>query len=398
MFVLLIFVLGAVTIIMQKFKCNPNFNKRIKIKKADITALKVDAITNAANESLLGGGGVDGAIHRAAGHELLRECRTLNGCKTGEAKITKGYKLPARHVIHTVGPIGEQPEKLQSCYYNSLELARRNNLSSIAFPCISTGVYGYPNEHAARVALGTVRQWMEENGTNLNLKIIFCLFLEIDKYHYGQLVDVYFPGFSAKSVKSKPELDSHAGSDKIQDNNVQESNSSRERPSQDGVDAINRAGAVSSSPAGGNEKTKEAVTDLDDDKKEKKNSEKVVTEQQEEVDTLTEDKSKTKEEQKDVEALGSKDLKEYETKDEDKRPSKAAKEHGSKDAEKHPVKEKRKSQDVDQSRMEGADETEPDDKPTDSESCAHSENGTSFKKQEKGVDVDTYKQIPSEFV
>ncbi len=164
---------------------------KISLLRGDITELEVDAIVNAANKTLLGGGGVDGAIHRAAGKKLLEECRQLNGCETGDAKITKGYQLPAQFVIHTVGPVYNggkynEAEELASCYQRSLEIAVDNNIESVAFPNISTGVYGYPKAEAAQIAIQTVKAFLE---THSQLQeVIFCVFDDENYRLYDGLI------------------------------------------------------------------------------------------------------------------------------------------------------------------------------------------------------------------
>lgn len=166
-------------------------DKRIQIALDDITKLKVDAIVNAANSTLLGGGGVDGAIHRAAGSKLLEECRNLNGCNTGEAKITKGYNLPAKFVIHTVGPVWHggnknEDELLANCYRNSLKVAKQNDIKTIAFPAISTGIYGFPSERAAKIAVNTVKGILKKDHSIAS--VIFVCFDKQTYIHYKNLL------------------------------------------------------------------------------------------------------------------------------------------------------------------------------------------------------------------
>jgi O-acetyl-ADP-ribose deacetylase (regulator of RNase III) len=163
---------------------------KITLIKDDITTLNVDSIVNAANSSLRGGGGVDGAIHRKAGPELLNECINLGGCKTGFAKITKGYNLKAKYIIHTVGPVfqdgkSNEDELLASCYLNSLKLAEDNNCKTIAFPCVSTGVYGFPSERAANIVVEILQKFESEKIE----EIILCCFMENDFDIYNNLLD-----------------------------------------------------------------------------------------------------------------------------------------------------------------------------------------------------------------
>ena len=169
---------------------SPTLRDRMEVVVGDITTLNVDAIVNAANEALMVGGGVCGAIHRAAGPELQRECSAVGHCPTGETRITKGYRLSAKHVIHAVGPVyedGKQGEAglLASAYQSSLALCEKHGLQSVAFPAISTGIYGYPKEEAATVAFSAVREWLEKHAAPN--KVIFCCFMEDDAERYRKL-------------------------------------------------------------------------------------------------------------------------------------------------------------------------------------------------------------------
>ncbi|XP_068931541.1 ADP-ribose glycohydrolase MACROD2 isoform X1 [Petaurus breviceps papuanus] len=206
-----------------------SLSEKVSLYRGDITLLEIDAIVNAANSSLLGGGGVDGCIHRAAGPCLVAECRNLSGCETGQAKITCGYDLPAKYVIHTVGPIARghindsHKEDLANCYKSSLKLAKENNIRSIAFPCISTGIYGFPNEPAAIIALTTIKEWLNRNHHEMD-RIIFCVFLEVDFKIFKKKMSEYFPieGLEAKGLSPPPKKSKAKKSESVKESNEDE--------------------------------------------------------------------------------------------------------------------------------------------------------------------------------
>ncbi|KAJ3521496.1 hypothetical protein NM688_g9010 [Phlebia brevispora] len=197
-----------------RHKSSGDLLDKVSLYQGDITKLEVDAIVNAANRSLLGGGGVDGAIHAAAGRGLLEECYSLNGCDTGDAKMTKGYNLPARHVIHAVGPIYSEPrakqksEQLASCYSRSLDIAAQHSLKSIAFPSISTGIYGYPIKDATHVAINEVRHFLDARSNDLD-RVIFVVWSDDDKEVYRDLLPLYFPLDDALQSDTKKEEQSN---------------------------------------------------------------------------------------------------------------------------------------------------------------------------------------------
>lgn len=176
------------------FKYRPELNEKISIWKGDMTCLEIDAVVNAANNSLLGGGGIDGAIHSAAGSYLRDYNARLGGCETGQTKISPGFKLPAKWILSTVGPIGENEKLLRSCYQTCLNLVERYSIKSVGFCCVSTGIFGYPLKNATHVALDTVRKWLEKDDNYKKVdRIIFVVFLDKEEAMYDALVPCYFP-------------------------------------------------------------------------------------------------------------------------------------------------------------------------------------------------------------
>ncbi|XP_074845475.1 ADP-ribose glycohydrolase MACROD2 isoform X2 [Carettochelys insculpta] len=238
-----------------------SLSEKVSLYRGDITLLEIDAIVNAANSSLLGGGGVDGCIHRAAGPCLLAECRNLSGCPTGQAKITCGYDLPAKYVIHTVGPIARghlsdtHKEDLANCYKSSLKLAKENNIRSIAFPCISTGIYGFPNEPAAVIALTTVKEWLNKNHNEMD-RVIFCVFLEVDYKIFKKKMSEYFPtegvepeGQTTSPMKCKAKKSENLKDDNEDGNTREEKQSTEETEGQSQEADEAKSTAVSSPPS-----------------------------------------------------------------------------------------------------------------------------------------------------
>ncbi|XP_026973955.1 ADP-ribose glycohydrolase MACROD2 [Sagmatias obliquidens] len=250
-----------------------SLSEEVSLYRGDITLLEVDAIVNAANTSLLGGGGVDGCIHRAAGPCLVAECRNLNGCETGHAKITCGYDLPAKYVIHTVGPIarghinGSHKEDLANCYKSSLKLVKENNIRSVAFPCISTGIYGFPNEPAAVIALSTIKEWLAKNQHQVD-RIIFCVFLEVDFKIYKKKMSEFFP---ADDNNEEEDIDMKEDSD---ENGPQEKPSAKEMEGQ-GREADGASAATVPSPS--SEEAAEVCKDEDSAKDDNITEENEVT-------------------------------------------------------------------------------------------------------------------------
>lgn len=199
---------------MGAFEYSEEINRKVSLIRADITCLEIDGVVNAANKSLLGGGGIDGAIHRAAGPDLYKECFTLKGAETGETKVTRGYNLPARYVLHTVGPIGQNEEALTSCYESCLDLLKAHKIRTIAFCGISTGIYGYPLFPASHVALFTIRKWLDNVDNRKSVdRIILCTFLEKELDCYEKLMPLYFPpkGKTTKDIQQlyKESFDSY---------------------------------------------------------------------------------------------------------------------------------------------------------------------------------------------
>ncbi|KAM4729864.1 ADP-ribose glycohydrolase MACROD2 [Anableps anableps] len=284
---------------------------KVSLYKGDITVLEVDAIVNAANTTLLGGGGVDGCIHKAAGSCLYDECHSLNGCETGKAKITCGYDLPARYVIHTVGPVARghvgdrEIQDLTSCYKNSLDLMKEHDLRTVAFPCISTGIYGYPNEPAADIALSTVKKWIEENPDKIT-RVIFCVFLETDFTIYKKKMGITFQDNDIEVTEEQLKGDSTPSSTKS--TNKKETEDSKKGEEEAGDEEGNKDEPVTdeemeSQLADENPTDMELEQQQNNDEREKSDEEKEMITNNEENDNNEKDTSKDKDDHNEQEQL-----------------------------------------------------------------------------------------------
>ncbi|XP_056148362.1 ADP-ribose glycohydrolase MACROD2 isoform X2 [Lampris incognitus] len=270
---------------------------KVSLYKGDITILEVDAIVNAANSSLLGGGGVDGCIHKAAGSCLYDECHSLNGCETGKAKITCGYDLPAKYVIHTVGPVARglvglsETKDLTSCYQNSLMLLKEHGLSSVAFPCISTGIYGFPNEPAADIALNTVKRWIEENLDKIT-RVIFCVFLETDFTIYKKKMSELFQGEEETGNEEEAQKDAVGSADVEMESPNQDEDS--------GQDEANAPKDIDKSNDNDEDEDKDAGNNKDKDEKEEEQPAAERCAEEEDEEAAEEDTEKCTVEMEDI--------------------------------------------------------------------------------------------------
>jgi len=291
---------------LSKVEYDADINKKVALIRGDITTLEIDAIVNAANKSLLGGGGIDGAIHNAAGKKLYQECSTLDGAETGETKVTRGYNLPAKYVLHTVGPVGRHEELLLKAYSTCLEQVEKHKIKSVALCGISSGIYGYPLYAASHVALNTVRKWLEvkENRKKVDL-IIFCTYLPKELACYQKLMPLYFPpkGKNTEEVEKllKASYDSYDVSDTLLEK--------EEKTEKEKKNRIKEEMAKREAERKKEKISKQAGEDEEENKEENKTKDKDENKTEDKKESKTEDKEEKKEENNDENKETQKDSK-----------------------------------------------------------------------------------------